>query len=219
MVVVSVHRGSPRKQAGCRTKTGIDKTPVAGPVLIGPDGVEGDYIGDSRYHGGPDQAIYIYGGRDYAWWEATDGKAYRPGTFGENVVVSDLETGDLAVGDRLAIGESVVLEVTDARIPCGTLARHVDEPEFPARFTAAERPGAYCRVLRGGILTGDEIVAITPYPEERLLLREIVRDHASKARSIAAIQRFLSVPISARLRAKKEKQLADLLSRSGGVPR
>ena len=45
-----------------------------------------------------------------------------PGTFGENLTISDLETAGLAIGDRLHIGD-VVLEVTAPAHPVRHLRR------------------------------------------------------------------------------------------------
>ncbi|HEX9386216.1 MAG TPA: hypothetical protein VF918_07845, partial [Anaerolineales bacterium] len=48
--------------------TGIFKFPVKGLVKVTKLGLEGDVIISKKHHGGPDQAIYVYGGADYAWW-------------------------------------------------------------------------------------------------------------------------------------------------------
>ena len=77
------------------------------------------------------------------------GREIAPGTFGENLTISDLETAGLAIGDRIQVGD-VCLEVTAPRIPCGTFAARMGDPGFVARFRIAERPGAYCRVIREG---------------------------------------------------------------------
>jgi len=207
MVLVSINRGHRSRQPGARSATGIDKRPVDGPVLIGVDGVEADAVCDGRYHGGPDQAVYIYGGADYAWWETQDNRAYPPGSFGENMVVSELETGPLAVGDVLTVGD-VRLQVTDARIPCGTLERHIREKGFAQRFTAALRPGAYCRVIVPGAVAAGAPVRLEPWTGDRLTLAEIVIDQAKPNLAPESLERFLNLPISERLRAKKLRQRA-----------
>ncbi len=47
--------------------TGLIKTPVTGPVNTTRDRVGNDVIHNLEAHGGPDQAVYVYGGADYAW--------------------------------------------------------------------------------------------------------------------------------------------------------
>ena len=70
-VVVSVNRAeSARTDAWTQVKSGrsgIDKRPAAGPVLLGAGGVAGDTICDTRHHGGPDRAVYAYAAEDLAY--------------------------------------------------------------------------------------------------------------------------------------------------------
>jgi len=188
--------------------TGIYKLPVAGPMQITADGLPGDAIVSTRHHGGPDQAIYIYGGADYAWWSAELGQELAPGTFGENLTISDLESAPLVIGDRLRIG-AVTLEVTAPRIPCGTFARRMGDPGFVAHFRAAERPGVYCRVVREGIIQAGEPVTLEPYAGEQVTVVEVFRDTYEPARDPAVIRRFLAAPIAIRARTDKEQQLRE----------
>ena len=83
----SVNRSLPRPLTllGREVVTGIAKVPVDGPVVVGPDGLEGDGVGNTKDHGGPDQAVYLYGVDDYDWWTDTEGLDVHPGLFGENL--------------------------------------------------------------------------------------------------------------------------------------
>ena len=103
MHLLSINIGAPRAVDETRPHdlTGIYKEPVAGPVRVTRDGLPGDAIISTRHHGGPDQAIYVYSGADYAWWSAELGQELAPGTFGENLTISDQESAGLAIGDRL----------------------------------------------------------------------------------------------------------------------
>ena len=49
-----IETGKPQPEA-----TGIFKTPVDGPVMVGELGLKGDFIASSIHHGGPDQAVYM----------------------------------------------------------------------------------------------------------------------------------------------------------------
>lgn len=200
--------------------TGIYKEPVIGPVRVTRNGLPGDAIISTRHHGGPDQALYVYGGADYAWWAAELGQELAPGTFGENLTISDLESAPLAIGDRLYIGDhrdagGVILEVTAPRIPCDTFARRMGDPGFVARFRAAERPGFYCRVVREGAIRAGELVTIEPYAEEPVTIAEVFRDYYEPERSLAAIYRFLAAPLALRARVAKERQLREALRCEG----
>ena len=149
-------------------------------MQVTADGLADDTIVDTRNHGGPDQAVYIYGGTDYAWWSVELGRELAPGMFGENLTISDLESAPLAIGDRLHSG-GVILEVTAPRIPCWKLAQRMGDPGFVKRFRAAERPGAYCRVVRVGSIRAGEPVTLVPYAGERVTVAEIFRDYYEPA--------------------------------------
>ncbi|MEJ5223326.1 MAG: MOSC domain-containing protein [Anaerolineales bacterium] len=186
-------------------QTGIFKRPVSGPVQVTALGIPGDFIGDKKHHGGPDQAIYIYGQGDYDWWQDELGRPLPPGTFGENLTISDLTSPIIRIGDRLHIG-GVILEVTAPRIPCGTLAGAMGLPDFAKRFRFAGRPGLYCRVLQAGVLQAGDAVRLEPYPGPTVTILDVMRDHYEPDLSAAAIRRFLDAPIAIRMRHKKEEQ-------------
>jgi MOSC domain-containing protein YiiM len=210
MHLLSINTGSVRTigNANVSGQTGIYKLPVAGPVQVTADGLANDAIVDTRNHGGPDQAVYVYGGADYAWWSAELERELAPGTFGENLTISDLESAPLAIGDRLHIG-GVILEVTAPRIPCWKLAQRMGDPGFVKRFRAAERPGFYCRVVRAGEFRTEDSVTLAPYAGERVTVAEIFRDYYEPARDPAAIRRFLAAPLAVRARLQKEDQLRE----------
>ena len=216
MQLLSINIGGARAVDPTRPQdiTGIYKLPVAGPVQVTRGGLPGDAIISTRHHGGPDQALYVYGGADYDWWSAELGQTLAPGTFGENLTVSDLASAALIIGDRLHIGE-VILEVTAPRIPCDTLARRMGDPGFVARFRAAERPGIYCRVVREGAIRAGEPVTLARYAGEPVTVVEVFRDYYEPARAPAAIRRFLAAPLAERAREAKQRQLRAAL-RSGG---
>lgn len=190
-------------------QTGIFKRPVSGPVQVTLLGIPGDFIGDAKNHGGPDQAIYIYGQGDYNWWQEELGRPLPPGTFGENLTLSDLQSPPVRIGDRLHIG-GVTLEVTAPRIPCGTLSGAMSMPDFAKRFRFAGRPGLYCRVIQPGTLQAGDAVRLEPHPGPTVTILEAMRDYYEPELTEAAIRRFLDAPIASRMRAKKEEQLQSL---------
>ncbi len=148
---------------GREAPTGLWKRPVAGAVLVGRLGLEGDLQADKRVDGGPDKAVYAYAGEDVAWWEEELGRELGPGFFGENLTLRGVQVSGARIGERWEIG-STVLEVSEPRHPCWKLASKVGDPRFVKRFAEAARPGAYLRVLQPGEIRVGDAVAITPGP-------------------------------------------------------
>ncbi|HZO35867.1 MAG TPA: MOSC domain-containing protein [Solirubrobacteraceae bacterium] len=159
--VVSVNVGPVAPfRAGRATRSAIVKAPVDGPVAVRGVNLDGDDQADRRNHGGADQAVYAYAQESYTWWQRELGRELPPGLFGENLTVEGLDVDEAVIGDRWAIG-STVLEVTRPRIPCLKLAKRMDDLGFVKRFAQARRPGAYLRIVAEGVLqAGDEISVV-----------------------------------------------------------
>nr|WP_231925418.1 MOSC domain-containing protein [Micromonospora purpureochromogenes] len=155
-------------------RTGIDKRPVDGPVLLRADGVAGDFIGERAHHGGPDQAVYAYAGEDAEWWSAELGRTLPPGGFGENLTTSAVDVTGAVIGELWAIG-SAVLQVTKPRTPCTTFAGFWDVPDLIKRFTVRAAPGAYLRVLREGEVGAGDPVEVVDRPAHGVTIGEVFR--------------------------------------------
>ena len=213
MKLISINVGKERTQQrkDYVETTGIYKMPVIGPVEIKPLGIEGDAICDTKNHGGPDQAIYVYGGGDYAWWSQEIGKELAPGTFGDNLTISELESAQFNVGDYLHIGE-ITLQVTSPRIPCGTFATRMDDPQWVKKFRAAERPGLYCRVIKQGIVKAGDEVSAEKFTGETISIVQMYRDYYEKNKSEETLRKHLNAPIDIRSRRDLEEELQKLLA-------
>lgn len=216
MKLIYVNIGQERSilNAKASGKTGIYKLPINTPVRIESDGIPEDIICDTKHHGGPDQAIYIYGAADYQWWSEALGQELGPGTFGENLTISELESAQFRIGDLLQIG-TARLQVTSPRMPCVTLAARMGDATFKEQFRQAERPGLYCRVLQEGQVQAGEPVRLDRYPCETVTILEMFRDYYEATLDEAKLRRYLAAPISIRARVDKEKQLQKLLGKQG----
>jgi MOSC domain-containing protein YiiM len=211
MHITSVNIGQKQNIQRARSSglTGIYKQPVE-RAQITAERLAGDAICDTKNHGGPDQAVYIYGEPDYAWWSAELGQALGPGTFGENLTIAGLESARLNIGDRLRIGD-VVLEVTAPRIPCSTLAARMGDPAFVKRFRHAERPGLYCRVIQPGEVHAGQPVELEPHAGPTVAAIELFRAYYLKDLDLATLRRHLAAPIAIRDRVDKQERLEKLL--------
>ena len=192
-----------------KIRTGIHKQPTLEPVQIGKLGLAGDEVSDEINHGGPDQAVYVYGLPDYDYWSEQLRLALEPATFGENLTISGLESANLKIGDRLRVG-AVLLEVAASRIPCHVLAARMNDLGFVKKFRAAQRPGAYCRVIETGAVQVGDAVTLEPHVGETVSLLEDFNLYYDANVSRASIERALNAPIAIRTRAELTQKLAKL---------
>lgn len=160
VVSVNVSGGRVVVYKGKKTETGIYKEPVMGRVPVRALGLEGDRQVDKRYHGGPDKAVYTYALEDYGFWSEDLKACLAPGAFGENLTTEGLDETKLSPGAKLRFG-TAVLQATEPRQPCRTLAMKFDDPQLPKRFVKHARFGLYWRVLEEGtVAAGDAIVPL-----------------------------------------------------------
>lgn len=85
------------------------------------------------------------------------------GQMGENITTEGIDLMALAVGTKLKIGASVVLQITEARIPCKNL-NYLDKALMP---TVAKKPGTkranagmLAVVLAGGIVRPGDAISV-----------------------------------------------------------
>ena len=209
MQLFSVNIGQERtQQNGTKVETtGIYKLPTNEAVEIKTLGIQSDFIASKKHHGGPDQAVYVYGAADYEWWSKELNRELAPGTFGENLTISELESAQFNIGDRLYIG-AVILEVTAPRIPCGTFAARMEDSKFVKRFREAERPGLYCRVIMEGIVkAGDDVHVEKMDINDTISVLHVFRDYYEKNKSEETIRKHLNAPIAIRVRVQLEEEL------------
>lgn len=132
--------------AVCLGPGGIPK-PQVESCAVSAGGLEGD--GHRKlHHGGRDRAVCLLAEEVYEALREDDVDCTIPGTFGENVLTRGLDDSTLRPGDRLRIGDELVVEIHDVRAPCATL-KAVDR-RFPELMVG--RSGWLCRVVEPGIL-------------------------------------------------------------------
>ena len=155
-------------------RTAIWKSPVAGRIAVRGANVAGDEQADRSVHGGPDKAVYAYASEDLDWWTATLGREVEPGTFGENLTTAGLNLAAAVIGQRWAVG-STVLEVVQPRIPCYKLGIRMGDPAFPRRFAAAARPGTYLRIVADGETGAGDAITVIETPAHGITIGMVER--------------------------------------------
>jgi len=131
---------------------GVPKRPVPAALLTSL-GVAGDRQLDLRHHGGPERAVCLFGQERIAAL-AAEGHPIAPGTTGENLTIAGLDWDLLTAGERLAVGDVVILEISGPAPPCNTIADSFTDGEFK-RISEKLHPGwsrLYARVLVEGLV-------------------------------------------------------------------
>ena len=190
--VISVNVGRPREfeYNGRPAKSAIWKSPVTGRVQARGVNLEGDEQADRKAHGGPDKAIYAYAIEDAQWWGKELGRSLRYGEFGENLTTQGIAVNEALIGERWAIG-TTVLEVSEPRVPCWRLGVRMDDQMFIRRFTEALRPGTYLRIIGEGDLGAGDDIRVIHRPDHDLTIRDVFRIYT---RDRDEIERLTAIP-------------------------
>jgi MOSC domain-containing protein YiiM len=146
-------------QLNC-SQGGVPKLPVASAELT-KTGLVGDVQAKTLIHGGVERALSLYALELIERLRA-EGHPISPGSVGENVTVAGLDWSKLAPGSRLAIGESVVVEISKYANPCPTIRGSFVEEDFK-RISQKLRPGEsrlYARVLQTGRISVGQQVSV-----------------------------------------------------------
>jgi MOSC domain-containing protein YiiM len=216
LVSLNVGGSEPNPAKNSGMTTGIGKRPVDHPVTVrrpGPkttglhSGVVGDFIGDTKHHGGDDQAVYAYSVEDYAWWSAELGRELAPGLFGENLTTECLDLCNAVIGERWQVGDEVILETTFGRIPCSTFQHRMAEPRWIKRFAASNRTGAYLRIVQEGAITPDARIEVVSRPDHGLTIAEAFDVYIHNPQHLSRL--LVAEALPPQLRIEIEKRLAD----------
>ena len=130
------------------TEKGVPKRDVGEGLLVPGFGLEGDA------HGGPwHRQVSLLATASIARMRE-QGLDVGPGDFAENLTVDGLVLHELPVGTRLAVGDTVEMEVTQIGKEC-----HAGCAIFKLTGDCVmPREGIFARVLKGGaVRTGDEV--------------------------------------------------------------
>lgn len=185
-------------------RSGIDKRPVGGRVMVGRLGPDGDEHAD-HHHGGLDQAVYAYAREDYAHWEAELGRRLTAGAFGENLTTVGVDLQQARIGERWRVGDAL-LELSGVRIPCSVFATFLDEPHWVRRFTEHGVPGAYFRVIEPGTVAAGDRISVVERRDHHLSVGFAFRAATTRHEWLAELG--AEERLGASLRARVEKYRA-----------
>jgi len=159
---LSVGQPQPLDVWGEVMPSSFKRRPVAGPLRLGPKGLEGDAVGDTSQHGGPDKAISVYAFEHYAYWKRKLKTFLQAPAFGENFTTRGLKEAKVCVGDVFQVG-SARIQVSQPRAICKKPGTVYGEPKLARMLLLSNRTGFYCRCLEPGeVKAGDRIVLEQP---------------------------------------------------------
>lgn len=145
------------------SRGGVPKLPVR-EAHCGLLGLDGDGHAHPKIHGGPERALCLYAVEVIDALQA-EGHPIWPGAAGENVTLAGVDWASLAVGQRYALGDAVIIELTRPTEPCKQIAACFVDGKF-RRIDHPTNPGWsrwYAKVEREGVLRVGQCV-------QRLLL-------------------------------------------------
>jgi MOSC domain-containing protein YiiM len=143
-----------------RSNGGVPKLAVH-QADVGPLGMAGDKQNDRRHHGGPERALCLYSLETILALQS-EGHPIFPGSVGENVTIAGLDWQALQLGDRLHLGDDVVVEITSYTVPCKNIAASFSDGVF-TRIGQKQYPGwsrLYARIVQGGTLQVGQAVRV-----------------------------------------------------------
>ncbi|HKR01319.1 MAG TPA: MOSC domain-containing protein [Pyrinomonadaceae bacterium] len=139
---------------------GVPKWPITEAQLT-PTGLVCDRQAKTKIHGGPERALCLYS-LEYITELQAEGHPIFPGSAGENLTIAGLDWKALGPGQRLALGEEVIIEITSYAGPCPTIAGSFTGGKFK-RISQKKHPGEsrlYARVVRTGLLAQGQKVRL-----------------------------------------------------------
>ena len=134
------------------SRGGVPKLAVREAQLT-KNGLSEDVQAHPKIHGGPDKALCLFSLERILELQ-TEGHPIYPGSVGENVTVAGLDWSALKLGDKLALGDEVVVEISSYTNPCNSLIDSFLEGDY-TRIAQKKHPGEsrlYARVIRTGRL-------------------------------------------------------------------
>ncbi|MBA2338899.1 MAG: MOSC domain-containing protein [Pyrinomonadaceae bacterium] len=139
---------------------GVPKTPVREARLT-LTGLECDKQAHTRFHGGPERALCLFA-LELIRELQHEGHPIRPGSTGENVTIENLDWSQLKLGDKLSLGDEVVIQIASYTVPCKQIAASFLSGDFNRinQKTHAGWARLYARVLKTGVLRVNQEVRV-----------------------------------------------------------
>lgn len=196
MEVLSINLATPRTimYRGKEVSTGIYKQPATGPQEVNRLGLLNDVQVDKRFHGGPDQALYVFDHSYYEHWQSEMGLAdFEYGQFGENLTVKGLRDDEVHIGDVYQVGE-IVVQVTHPREPCFKLGVRMEDATIVKKFHEYGHPGFYLRIKQTGSITSGDQISLLERDANPMTVADVFRVMHLDNEDLAGIKKAAYLP-------------------------
>lgn len=211
-IITQLRIGRPQPLPGHRMLSAYRRQPVARPVTVQLLGLEGDQVGNTRVHGGPEKAIYAYPMSGYDGWRAEFpdmADRFVAGAMGENLVVDGLDEASLCLGDVIRCG-TATLQIAQIREPCSTFAAAMGTARVVKAMVRSGRCGWYLRVLDGGQIAPGDAHDVIERPNPGWPIARFTPIAAGKAGRVEELAELVALPgLSAYWQAKLARRLPD----------
>lgn len=215
-----------RPYDGPSGESGFDKRPTAEAVAVRApgdrrtglgSGLAGDLIGNRKYHGGDDQAVYAYAREDLDDWETRLQRPLTNGMFGENLTTAGVDVTGAVIGERWAVGsDGLVLEVSRPRTPCRTFTQFLGIRGWMGTFTRAAKPGAYLRVITPGQVRAGDTVTVADRPDHGVTIGHVFRAIMTEPELLPDI--LVADALAEEVARRARRRLTSAAARSGATP-
>ncbi len=158
--IISLNIGDPQAMVwnGKSIHSSMHKHPVAGPLVVHFDRIEGNSFANPNFHGTHDSVLYAYGiPSALKFMKLIGGTEYVAGATGETLTLNEFDEAQISVGDIFEVG-SVLAQATYPRIPCGKVNFRMQHPEGQRAMQLCGASGVYFRILREGIISAHDTV-------------------------------------------------------------
>ncbi len=210
--IAQLRIGRPQPLPGVKLPSAYWRQAVDGPVQVHEVGLNGDQVGNTRVHGGPEKAIYAYPRSGYAAWAAEFpalAAQFVPGAMGENLVVDGLDEASVHLGDIIRCG-SATLQVAQIREPCSTFAAAMGTARVVKAMVKSGRCGWYLRVLEPGHIAAGDAHDVIERPNRDWPISRFAPIAAGTAGTLETLAELAVLPgLSAYWRAKLARRLAE----------
>ena len=116
-------------------------------------------IGDDHkfpdIHGGPERAVCLFSLERILELQS-EGHPIFPGAVGENVTISGIDWSKVTPGQKLSLGDEVLVQITSYTSPCNSIPESCVDGEYQ-RISQKLHPG-YSRVYARGLRPGRIVI-------------------------------------------------------------